>query len=307
MKNNERTVEKSDFHFSVFIFNLIREPLLHFLLIGAVIFVFYGLTRDVASEAPNRIVVTQGQQEQLVANFNRTWLRPPSKDELTGLVDNYVREEVFYREAMAMGLDQDDPMVRRRMRMKLEFILEDLSAQTVADTDLTAFLQKHPEKFRAETQLSFQQVFLDPKKRKDIAADAQELLVRLNSGIAADTVGDSTLTPFEYKLATQTDIKRSLGEGFSIEVNKLSPGDWTGPVYSAYGAHLLKVSERIEARIPDLAEIRELVKREYLVVLQQEQKDLVYKKLRDNYEVTVEPVSSAQVPDSKLIATAQAD
>ena len=99
---------------------------------------FYGLTRDVASEAPNRIVVTKGQQEQLVANFNRTWLRPPTKDELAGLIDNSVREEVFYREAMAMGLDQDDPMVRRRMRMKLEFILEDLSTQTVADADLTS-------------------------------------------------------------------------------------------------------------------------------------------------------------------------
>ena len=286
---------------------LAREPLLHFLLIGAALFMVYDLKRDVGSEAPNRIVVTQGQQEQLVANFNRTWLRPPSKDELAGLVDNYVREEVFYREAMAMGLDQDDPMVRRRMRMKLEFILEDLTTQTVADADLAAFLQKHPEKFRAETQLSFQQVFLDPKKRKDVEADAQELLIRLNNGIAADSVGDSTLAPFEYRLATHSDITRSLGEGFAIEVIKLSPGDWTGPIYSAYGAHLLKVSERIEARLPALAEIRGLVKREYLVVLKQEQKDLVYKKLRDNYEVTVEPVSSAQVPESELVATVEAD
>jgi hypothetical protein len=286
---------------------LVHEPLMHFLLIGAAIFVFYGLTRDVASEAPNRIVVTQGQQEQLEANFNRTWLRAPTKDELAGLVDNYVREEVFYREAMAMGLDQDDPMVRRRMRMKLEFILEDLSAQTVADADLAAFLQKHPEKFRAELQLSFQQVYLDPKKRKDIEADAKELLTRLNSGATADSVGDSTLSPYEYKLVTQSEITRSLGEGFAIEVSKLSPGDWIGPVYSAYGAHLLKVSERIEARLPALAEIRELVKREYLVVLKQEQKDLVYKKLRDNYDVTVEPVSSAQGLEGELVATVEAN
>ena len=286
---------------------LAREPLLHFLLIGAAIFVFYGLARDVASEAPNRIVVTQGQQEQLVANFNRTWLRAPSKDELAGLVDNYVREEVFYREAMAMGLDQDDPMVRRRMRMKLEFILEDSSSQAVADADLAAFLQKHPEKFRAESRLSFQQVFLDPGKRKDIEADARELLTRLNNGTPANSVGDSTLSPYEYKLVTRSEIKRSLGEDFAIEVNQLSPGDWTGPVYSAYGAHLLKVSERIEARLPALAEIRELVKREYLVVLKQEQKDLVYKKLRDNYDVTVEPVSSAQGLEGELVATVEAN
>ena len=282
--------------------NLLHEPLLHFLIIGAAIFVFYGLTRDVASEAPNRIVVTQGQQEQLVANFNRTWMRSPTDEELAGLVDNYVREEVFYREAMAMGLDQDDPMVRRRMRMKLEFILEDLSAETVTDADLMAFLQKHPEKFRAEAQLSFQQVFLDPKKRKDIDADAEKLLTRLNNGVAPESVGDSTLSPYKYKMATKSDITRSLGERFAVEVVKLSPGDWVGPIYSAYGAHLLKVSDRIEARLPPLSEIRELVKREYLVLLKQEQKDLVYKQLRDNYEVTVEPVSSAQVPESESIA-----
>jgi hypothetical protein len=286
---------------------LAREPLLHFLCIGAALFLAYDLTRDAGTEAPNRIVITQGQQEQLVANFSRTWLRSPSEGELAGLIENHVREEVFYREAMAMGLDQDDPMVRRRMRMKLEFILEDLSEQTVADTDLAAFLQEHPEKFRAETQLSFQQVFLDPKKRKDLEADAQELLIQLNNGIAADTVGDSTLTPFEYRLATQRDITRSLGEAFAVEISKLSPGDWNGPVYSAYGAHLLKVTERIESRLPALTEIRERVKREYLTVRQQQQKDLVYKRLRDGYEVTVEPVSSAQGRDSKLIATAPAD
>lgn len=288
-----------------------REPLVHFLLIGAAIFLFYGLTRDVGSEAPNRIVVTKGQQEQLLANFNRTWLRSPSKDELAGLVDNYVREEVFYREAMAMGLDQDDPMVRRRMRMKLEFILEDLSTQAVTDDNLQVFLEKHPDKFRAETQLSFQQVFLNPKKRKNIDADAQNLLTLLNSGAAPNSVGDATLTPFEYKLATQTDITRSLGERFANEVTKLSPGDWIGPIYSAYGAHLLKINERIDQRQPDLADVRELVKREYLVSLKQEQKDLVYKKLRDNYEVTLEPLTTAPVvstqsPGSEIIATAQA-
>jgi len=273
---------------------LVREPLLHFLLIGAALFLVYDLKRDVRSEAPNRIVVTRGQQEQLVANFNRTWLRAPSKDELAGLIDNYVREEVFYREAMAMGLDQNDPMVRRRMRMKLEFILEDLSSQAVADTNLAAFLQKHPEKFHTETQLSFQQVFLDLKKHKNIEADAKELLVYLKNGASVDTLGDPTLTPLEYRLATQSEIKRTLGEHFSNKVAELLPGDWIGPVYSAYGAHLLKVSERIEGRLPELEEIRDLVKREYLVVLKEEQKAQVYQKLRENYEVTLETASSAQ-------------
>lgn len=129
--------------------NLWREPLVHFMLIGAALFLFYGLTRDVGSEAPNSIVVNGSQVEQLAANFKRTWMRSPTEDELSALVENYVHEEVFYREALAMSLDQNDPQVRRRMRMKLEFILEDLSAEEVTDEVLTTFLQQHPDKKKA--------------------------------------------------------------------------------------------------------------------------------------------------------------
>jgi len=286
--------------------SLWREPLLHFLLIGAAMFLFYDLMREQGSEAPKRIVVNSSQMEQLAANFKRTWMRPATENELSALVENYVREEVFYREALAMGLDQNDPLVRRRMRMKLEFILEDLSSQDVTDEKLTAFLEKHPDKFRSEAQVSFQQVFLNPDKRKDLGNDAKQLLASLNDGASPESMGDPTLVPFDYSLATQSEIARSFGERFAQDAIKLEPGDWTGPVYSAYGGHLLKVSERIEARQPALAEIRELVKREYLVQLRKEQKNLAYQTLRDGYEITIESVKSAQATGGGMISTAQA-
>lgn len=286
--------------------NLWREPLVHFMLIGAAIFVFYGVTRDVASEAPNRIVVSSGQVEQLSANFNRVWMRSPTEDELNALIERHVREEVFYREAVAMGLDQNDPQVRQRMRMKLEYMLEDLSAQSVTDKALIAFLQKHPEKFRNEAKLSFQQVFLNPDKRKNLEADARQLLARLNGGASADSMGDPTLVPVDYSLASQSEIARSFGERFAGEVVRLMPGDWVGPVYSSYGGHLLKVSEREDARLPALDEIRVAVEREYLVLQKHELKEQAYQKLRENYEVTVEPVSRAQSSGSEFITTAQA-
>jgi hypothetical protein len=286
--------------------HLWREPLVHFLLIGAALFLFYDLTREVGSEAPNRIVVTSGQAEQLAANFKRTWMRSPTEDELSALIENHVREEVFYREALAMGLDQNDPMVRRRMRMKLEFILEDLSSQDVSDEMLMAFLQKHPNKFRAEAQVSFQQVFLNPDKRKDLASDAEKLLASLNSGAAPESVGDSTLVPSEYSLATESEIARSFGERFAKDVVKLMPGDWTGPVYSPYGGHLLKVSERVDARLPALADIRAIVEREYQTQRRKEQKNLAYQKLREAYQVTIEPLKGAQVTAGGIIGTAQA-
>ncbi len=283
-----------------------REPLVHFLLIGVALFVFYGSTRDVASETPNRIVVSSAQIEQLHANFKRTWMRPPTQNELDALIENYIREEVFYQEALAMGLDQNDPMVKRRMRMKLEFMLEDLASQDVTDEALTTFLEKHPDKFRSEAQLSFQQVYLNPDKRKDLDNDAKKILARLKSGASPESMGDPTLVSFNYELETKSEISRTFGEEFAAQVIKLEPGNWTGPVYSAYGAHLLNVSERIEAYQPDLANIRELVKREYLVQLRKEQKDLAYQKLREGYQVTIEPVKTVQDAAGDIIATAQA-
>ena len=283
-----------------------REPLVHFRLIGFALFLFYDMTNEQSNEAPNRIVVNSGQVEQLAANFKRTWMRPPTEDELNALVENYVREEVFYREALAMGLDQNDPLVRRRMRMKLEFILEDLSSQNVTDEVLIAYLKQHPDKFRSEAQVSFQQVFLNPDKRKNLVSDAKKLLAKLNTGAAHETAGDSTLLPSNYSLATQIEIARSLGERFAEDVIKLKPGDWMGPVYSAYGGHLLKVSERVEANMPELADIRVLVEREYLVQQRKEQKDLAYQKLREGYEVTIEPVKTVQATAGGMIASAQA-
>ena len=285
-----------------------REPVVHFLLIGAALFVFYDLTREQGSEAPNRIVLTGGQVEQLAAKFERTWLRPATETELANLIENYVREEVFYREALAMGLDQSDPVVRQRMRLKLEFLLEDLSSEEVTDEVLLGYLQEHPDTFRTEAQVSFQQLYLNPARRADLEAEADAMLDSLNAGAAPESMGDPTLVPREYELATQGEIERSLGEQFAGDVVELEPSeDWVGPVYSAYGGHLLKVSERVDARLPELAEIRALVEREYLAERRIELKDLAYAKLREGYDVTIEPFESAQGSTSSIISAAEAD
>lgn len=271
-----------------------REPLLHFLLIGLALFVYYDLARVGVSEAPNRIVVSNGQVEQLASNFQRTWMRPPSETELAALIENQVREEVFYREAVAMGLDQNDSIVRRRMRMKLEFLLEDLSSVDVEDDELQAFLQRNADAFRLDARVSFEQVYLNPDRHEDLAAATEQLLDSLNNGANPDSLGDPMLVPRDYSLARQSEIARDFGEEFAASVVALAPGDWTGPIYSPFGAHILRISERIDARLPALVEIREQVKRDYLVQRRKEQKDLAYQKLREGYEVTIEPPSGGE-------------
>ena len=271
-----------------------REPLLHFLLIGFALFLYYDLVGSGDSEAPavKRIIVSSGHVEQLMANFERTWSRPPTEQELDAMVDSHVREEVFYREAMAMGLDQNDPMVRRRMRMKLEFMLEDLSGQDASDEVLSDFLQRNSDSFRDEAQLTLRQVYLNPDQRPDLENDAGQLLSRLRDGSAPEALGDHTLAPRTYQLAPQSEIARDFGDEFARQVAALPVGDWSGPVYSPFGAHLVRIEARIDARLPELAEIRDEVLREYLVEKREQQKDLAYAKLREGYEVTVEPLKS---------------
>jgi len=274
-----------------------REPLLHFLLIGAALFLYFNLVGGV-SEAPDtkRIVVSSGQVEQLVANFTRTWSRPPTPQELDAMVESHVREEVFYREAMAMGLDQNDPMVRRRMRMKLEFMLEDLSGQDASDEVLSEFLNRNSNNFRDEVQLTLRQVYLNPDQRPDLENNAGQLLSRLNDGSAPDALGDHTLAPRTYQLASQSEIARDFGDEFARQVASLPVGKWNGPVYSPFGAHLVRIEARIDARLPELAEIRDEVLREYLAEKREQQKNLAYGKLREGYEVTVEPLNSRAIP-----------
>ena len=279
---------------------LLREPLVHFLLIGAALFLAFGLTRESGGKAPNRIVVDASQVEQLAAQFKRTWLRPPTEKERAGLVESYVRDEVYYREALAMGLDQDDPQVRRRMRLKLEFILEDLTAaEPPGDEVLIAFLRQHPEKFRIEPRLSFRQVYLNAERRRDLAADAEQMLADLRAGTSFESLGDSILLLYEQTSVSQSGIARTFGETFAQEVVALEPGAWAGPLYSGLGAHLVLVTERRDGRLPELAEVRGEVEREYLAQRRQELKDAAYRKLREGYEVIVEP------PKQQVDATGQ--
>ena len=271
-----------------------REPLLHFLLIGAALFGLYALTNDFQSEATKRIVVDRGQVEQLRAAFKLTWSRLPTSAELETMIENHVREEIFYREALARGLDQNDPMVRRRLRQKLEFMLEDLSAATVDDTEIENFYQTNLDRYRADAQATFRQVFLHPGSHADLELAAEQRLMQLADGADIQTVGDATLLATEFRLARQSEIARDFGPEFAEQVIAAPMQTWTGPIYSAFGAHLVRIDERISSRQLALDEVRPQVRRDYLVQRQQAQKDLAYQRLREGYEISIEQVTGTE-------------
>lgn len=267
---------------------VLREPLFHFLLIGALLFIVFGLREDSATESSDRIVVDAGQIEQLVAQFERTWMRPPTPQEVDGLVESLIRDEVYYREALALGLDKDDPVMRRRMRQKLEFIFEDLTAETPTEEQLSAYLAENADYFRIEPRISFRQLYLNPDQRADPVGDAGRLLASLDEGADPAASGDLSLLPFELTLASTSEIARTFGREFADELSQMPPGGWHGPVYSGLGVHLVRVTEREEGRLPELAEVRPIVEREWLAKRRQELKDLSYERLRQGYEIVVE-------------------
>ena len=144
---------------------LIREPFLHFLFLGAAIFLAYHFLSARADNQPGKIVITQGDITSMMIGFSRTWQRPPTREELDGLIRDRVREEVYYREAVAMGLDQNDPVIRRRLHQKLQFVTDDVGAPAKpTDTELSEYLKTHADTFRLERRFTFDQVYLDPAK-----------------------------------------------------------------------------------------------------------------------------------------------
>jgi len=286
---------------------------MHFLALGALVFFLFHLTTDRGETQDGKIVVTRGKVEQLVTGFSRTWQRLPTQEELDGLVEDSIREEVLYREALAMRLDKDDTIVRRRMRQKLEFLTEDTAAAAPStDADLQGWLAKHPDKFRVEPTLAFSQVYLNATHAGDNAsAAASKVLAQLDSAgesVAAAELGDTTMLPHQFPLSRVDEIASVFGDEFARRVAQLEGGRWIGPIQSGYGWHIVYVSERTEGRPKPLSEVRDAVQRDWLAARRKEIIDATYSKMREKYAVIVEglaPQADARSKSGRVANTVQ--
>jgi hypothetical protein len=271
----------------------LREPLLHFLVIGAGIFLLYHFVRGGNETAPREIVISESRIEALGENFQRTWMRPPTSQELRGLVDDYVKEEVFYREAIAMGLDRDDTVIRRRLRQKMEFVSEDAAATAKpTEAQLQQFLTAHPERFVEPARVTFQQVFVNTEQRGESARrDAERILAKLQAGRGpADPAeaGDPTLLPAGLEDATPQEVSGSFGDEFGKQLDSAPVGQWSGAISSTFGLHLVRVAGRSVSVVPKLADIRPVVVREWQGQQRTQLGDAFYLSLRSRYDVRYE-------------------
>jgi hypothetical protein len=272
------------------------DPLLHFAALGLAFFAGFLLLNDDSPQA-EEIIVSNAQQEQLVAAFSRVWRRPPDNQELKGLIDDWVREEIANREALAMGLGENDPIIRRRLRMKYESFMDQIAASVEPTAqDLQDWYQSHIDEYREDARYSLSQRFFSSDRRDDARADARKTLATLaDAGEDIDpAIGDALAMPQSFRDNRESELRNRFGEEFAKALASQPTRRWVGPIPSAYGFHLLYISDHTAARTPALAEVEATVIRDWRDSHLREARDAVYAQLLDGYRVEFEPLPQTQ-------------
>jgi hypothetical protein len=261
--------------------------------IGAGLFFLFSQINNTQVETDHRIIITQANLDRLATLWLKRMGRPPSAQEREQQLEHYIREQVLYREAMTMGLDQDDVIVSRRLAQKMEYLFNDLSfIPEPSETELVTFLSEHASQFTMPATITFSQIFLDPRERnQEINKDAEQLLEQLKeTKTIVDTInlGDRSLLPYKFTEERQNEINSMFGAAFTNQVFSLPISSWQGPVASEYGLHLIYITARTENRLPSLAEIRDRVASEWRSTKQHEANEIFYQSLYQRYEIILD-------------------
>ncbi|MDZ4760872.1 MAG: peptidylprolyl isomerase [Alphaproteobacteria bacterium] len=268
---------------------LVREPMVHFLAAGALLFGLNSVVNG-GAQPVDVVTISEGRIAQIAESFRLLSNRAPSQGELAALVDDFVREEISYREAVALGLDADDTVVRRRMRQKLEFLLEDMEAlDDPSQADLAAWLASHPDRYLIPARRAFRQVLASNDRRGETAhADATGFQRQLADGADPSRLGDDSLLPEAMPLTTREGVAALFGADFAEAVFATTASGWTGPVPSAFGLHVIEVIEREDARAPALEEVAERVRTDRIDAQRSERRSQHEKALRDRYQIRID-------------------
>lgn len=268
---------------------LLREPLLHFFALGALIFLVFGWFNRDELRAPDEVVVDQAQVDGLTMQFQRLWQRPPTAEETRGLVDRWVREEILYREGLALGLDQNDTVVRRRIAQKMDFIAGGATPPVPTDAELSAWLEAHRSTYRIEATYTLRQAYFDAARHGEGLPRRLEGMARSLGDSAAAPEGDVTALPLTLSAASAGDVARTFGKEFSEALAGLPAGRWQGPIASSYGLHLVRIDELTPAHDPGLDEVRAAVVRDWSAAKSDELNEEFYESVRARYTVRIDP------------------
>jgi len=265
----------------------LREPLLHFIALGGLFFLIYTAVNDVSENSTDTIVITPERIGQIATGFKQVWHRMPTAEELDNLIKEEVRSEVYYRDALALGLDKNDAIVRRRLRQKMEFLTDTgIYLQEPSTGELETFFAANEQTYRSEPRLAFEQIYLGKSPPEYTISQTLKTL-RSETAIDPSTVGQHTLLPAQLKLSPPDAIDSVFGKGFYRQIAELAPGEWVGPVTSVYGVHLIRTLDGRPARLPPLEEVRDSVLKDWKSAKARENRQQDYTKRRSRYIVEI--------------------
>jgi hypothetical protein len=276
---------------------LAREPLIQFLLIGACIYGAYAWVGAPDEDATdNTIIVDAARMESFIGQWQKRWNRPPTRQELDGVINAFVREDILYRAALEMGLDQDDPITRRRMAQKLEFLTNDIALfKEPVPGELEQYFEDNQALYREPDLITFSQVFFNPDERDESTLDdAAEMLAQLEAAGEPDPetlgAGDRFMLQNYFLAASEFEVRRQLGTGFADSVMQLEPGRWHGPVLSGYGVHLVYVYQLAEAPAPVFENVQPQVLENWQTEQQEDFNKAFFESLKSRYEIVIDEV-----------------
>lgn len=267
----------------------LREPLFHFLIAGGVIFALFSWSGNSVDASSRRIIVDEEQVQRLATLWSQTWRRPPTGAELDGLIRDYIKEEVYYREAKRLGLDEDDIIVRRRLRSKMEFLaMSEAENMVPSDALLQAWLDKYPARYATDPVVSFDSVYIASDGTDDVARNrALDMLAQLKQGSDPATLGDAISLPRSMDAASQDSIRQQFGDDFAAAILSLPMGQWSGPIQSGFGLHLVRIRHIDASRKPALTDVRQRLENDWRAATKEQRENSAYQKLLDGYDIEI--------------------
>jgi len=268
------------------ILRILREPVVLFFLFGLTFFLVYTVLGNRIDRSDREIIISKGQVQLLEETFTKTWNQPPTEEQLEGQIENLIKNEVYFKEAVAMGLDKSDPAIKMRLRTLIEMMMDDMATVYPSEDQLNTYLSAHPDKFRRDPLMSFEHIYF-PEDEKEVA-NLQLYNINNNLSVDESSFGNLSLIPAQFINESFSVVKRTFGEAFAEEIFKLDTGKWLGPVRSAYGWHLVIITEYVPARLPELSEIWDLVEQEWSLEQRNLKKEEQYQKMKEKYYVKFE-------------------
>jgi hypothetical protein len=265
----------------------LREPFFHFIVIGMALFFLYGLVNK-NIDSKDTILITDFDLENIISSFEMQWKRNPTEQELQSIINQNIKQEVFYKEALKMNLDHNDEIIKRRLSQKMQFLSNDIAALSEPTDDLLkAYYKENSDKYLTPTTYTLYQITFSPDERKNNYTDASEILKQFSDASFDDMQLKGDKLPFSYFFedVNANELGLQLGSKFPDELKSQEINKWVGPIQSGFGYHLVYITNKVEPFVPEFEMVKKEVLRNYEYDKQIETNELIYQELKKAYDI----------------------